>query len=103
GALGERHRLCTVSDAEGRPAGAGCDMGGGYWSCGVSSGCLNRFGSAGALRAWLSLPVPAPTMLCFAGHDMRPAFVTNLCEGLDPGTLARHPDAGRIFALDLGV
>jgi sugar lactone lactonase YvrE len=42
-------------------------------------------------------------MLCFAGHDMRTAFVTNLREGLDPATLARHPDAGRMFALNLGV
>jgi len=103
GALGERHRLCTLSDAEGRPDGAACDMDGGYWSCGVSAGCLNRFGSDGTLLARVTLPVPAPTMLCFAGHDMRTAFVTNLREGLDPATLARHPDAGRIFALDLGV
>ncbi len=103
GEISARQRLCTLSDVEGRPDGAACDMDGGYWSCGVSAGCLNRFGTDGALLARIATPVPAPTMLCFGGKEMRTAFVTNLRDGLDPATLAHHPYAGKIFALDLGV
>jgi sugar lactone lactonase YvrE len=103
GEISGRVRLRTLSEAEGRPDGAACDGEGGYWSCGVSAGCLNRFGTDGALLARIDVPVAAPTMLCFAGRDMRTAFITSLREGLNPEKLADHPNAGRIFAIDLGV
>lgn len=103
GEIGARERIRTLSEAEGRPDGAACDVEEGYWSCGVSAGCLNRFGAKGELLARIAVPVPAPTMLCFGGKDMRTAFVTSLREGLDPAVLAEHPDAGKIFAIELGV
>lgn len=103
GEISAPERLRTLNDAEGRPDGAACDIEGGYWSCGVSAGCINRFAIDGALLARIAVPVPAPTMLCFGGKDMRTAFLTNLRDGLDPATLADYPNAGRVFSLDLGV
>jgi sugar lactone lactonase YvrE len=103
GEISGRKRLRTLSEAEGRPDGAACDAEGGYWSCGVSAGCLNRFGIDGSLLEQIVVPVPAPTMLCFGASDMRTAFVTSLRDGLDPAKLADYPHAGKIFALHLGV
>ena len=103
GEIGGRQRIRTLANEEGRPDGAACDIEGGYWSCGVSAGCLNRFDRDGKLLARVELPVPAPTMLAFGGKDMRTAYVTSLSENLADPRLAGHANAGRLLSLDLGV
>ncbi|CAN5434117.1 SMP-30/gluconolactonase/LRE family protein [soil metagenome] len=102
GAIDRRRRIRTLTETEGRPDGAACDAEGGYWSCGVSAGRLNRFGSDGRLLETVTMPVPHPTMLCFAGKDLRTAYVTSLREGLPPQDLVPSPNSGRPFAMDLG-
>ncbi len=77
GALGARHRIATPSEAEGRPDGGACDAEGGYWSAGVSAGCLNRLSPEGALIARYPVPVPAPTMPCFCGPGLRLLALTS--------------------------
>ena len=100
GALGQRRRLATLTDAEGRPDGAATDAEGCYWSAGVSAACLNRFAPDGRLLAQLALPVPGPTMPCFAGDWL---YVTSLRAGRDPALLARHPTMGGLFRLPAPV
>lgn len=80
GRISDRRRIATLSAAEGRPDGGACDMAGGYWSAGVSAGCLNRFSATGELLEKRAIPVPAPTMPCFAGEML---FVTSLGGGRD--------------------
>jgi sugar lactone lactonase YvrE len=103
GAISERRRIRTLTNEEGRPDGAACDAEGCYWSCGVSAGRLNRFDANGKLLHSITVPVPAPTMLCFGGADLRTAFVTSLREGLADRDFSADPHAGKIFSIDLGV
>jgi sugar lactone lactonase YvrE len=103
GEIGQRHRIRTLTNEEGRPDGGACDMEGAYWSCGISAGCINRFDRDGKLLQRVETPVPAPTMLAFGGKDMRTAYVTSLSDNLAERKLADHPNRGRLFAIDLGV
>jgi len=51
GAIANRRRRATLSDADGRPDGGATDAEGCYWSAGVSAACLNRFSATGELLA----------------------------------------------------
>ncbi|MBS7538978.1 SMP-30/gluconolactonase/LRE family protein [Ancylobacter lacus] len=98
GDIAHRTRIATPSNEEGRPDGGACDAEGHYWSSGVSAGCLNRYAADGRLLARIPLPVPAPTMPCFAGEGLRTLYVSSL---------RRSPEApapsGAILELDPGV
>jgi sugar lactone lactonase YvrE len=96
GAIANRRPLATLTDADGRPDGGATDAEGCYWSAGTSAGCLNRFSPAGALLARVPLPVPAPSMPCFAGGHI---YVTTLREGRSAATLAAYPTLGGLFRL----
>ncbi|QHE88693.1 SMP-30/gluconolactonase/LRE family protein [Hydrogenophaga sp. BPS33] len=93
GSISNRRRLATLSAEEGRPDGAACDTQGIYWSAGVSAGCLNGFSPSGALLHKVRVPVPAPTMPCFADGAV---YLTSLSAGLPPER-AGHPHAGSLF------
>ncbi len=103
GIVGSRIAIRTLSDKLGRPDGGACDVAGGYWSAGISAACLNRFDFDGNLVQKVDLPVPRPTMPCFAGPDLQTLFVTSARQGLDDALLARYPDAGRLLSLRVAV
>jgi sugar lactone lactonase YvrE len=103
GMVGSRTAIRTLSDKLGRPDGGACDVAGGYWSAGVSAGCLNRFDFDGKLVQQIDLPEPRPTMPCFAGPDMQTLFVTAARHGADAAALARQPEAGRLLMLRVSV
>jgi sugar lactone lactonase YvrE len=100
GRLSNRRVIATLSSEEGRPDGGATDAQGCYWSAGNSAACLNRFAPDGRLLGRVQLPVPGPTMPCFAGQML---YVTTLRAGRDAATLARHPTMGGLFRLDAGI
>jgi sugar lactone lactonase YvrE len=73
------------------------DAEGHYWSAGVSAGRLNVIAADGTILRHHPFPVPAPTMPCFAGPDLRTLFVTSLRRGKDDAVLAAHPTLGGLF------
>ncbi|WP_328729091.1 SMP-30/gluconolactonase/LRE family protein [Falsiroseomonas algicola] len=97
GAIGEWRRVIQLDEATGRPDGAAMDAEGHYWSAGVSAGRINVISAEGVILRHLPFPVPAPTMPCFAGPDLRTLFVTSLRAGKDEATLAAHPGLGGLF------
>ena len=103
GAIGPREVFVRMEPAWGRPDGGAVDEEGCYWSCGVSGGRVNRFSPAGALIAWVPMPVTHPTMPCFGGPDGRTLYVTSLRENLSDDELAETPAAGGVFGFDAGV
>ena len=90
GAISNRRRIVTLTESDGRPDGGATDIEGGYWSCGVSAGCLNRFAPDGRLLARYDLPIPAPTMCAFGGADMRTLFITSARQGTFGGSVGRR-------------
>jgi sugar lactone lactonase YvrE len=96
GAIGNRRAIATLGDDIGRPDGAATDADGNYWSAGVSARHLNCFAPDGTRLRHIELPVPGPTMPCFAREWI---FVTTLREGRDPAQLAANPTMGGLFRL----
>ncbi|WEX75547.1 SMP-30/gluconolactonase/LRE family protein [Sinorhizobium numidicum] len=93
GEISGRRRLVVLDEPTGRPDGAATDFEDNYWSAGVSAGVLNRFTAEGRLIQAHPFPVPAPTMPCFAGPDLKTLFVASL-RPADAGEKSR---AGGIF------
>lgn len=103
GEISDRTRIVELDEAAGRPDGGATDVEGFYWSAGISAGCLNRFSPDGKLAMKIELPLPAPTMPCFGGDDMRTLFVTSLSIGLAGPALATQPLAGAILQMRVDV
>jgi sugar lactone lactonase YvrE len=96
GAIANRRHLCTLTDAQGRPDGGATDAEDGYWSAGVSANFLNRFAYDGTLTTQVVLPVPGPTMPCFAGDEI---YLTSLRGGRPQAVLDANPTMGGLFRL----
>jgi sugar lactone lactonase YvrE len=96
GALADEKTIATPDEKTGRPDGAATDVEGGYWSAGVSAACLNRWSPEGELLERVALPVPNPTMPCFAGDDLKTVYVTSLDR-------TPHEHAGAMVRLRLPV
>jgi len=103
GSLGDRRLIAQMTDAVGRPDGAAVDVEGCYWSCGISAGRINRFRPDGELDGWIEMPVPAPTMCCFAGPDLKTLYVTTATFPLSEAALAKQPLAGSVLAFEVDV
>jgi sugar lactone lactonase YvrE len=103
GAISNRRDFAKPTDQQGRPDGAATDMEGCYWSAGVSGGHINRFRPDGTLDRSIAIPVPGPTMPCFAGDDMKTVYVTTLREGLSAEKLSAAPLSGSVFAFEVDV
>ena len=96
GQLSNERRFAEVTVQIGKPDGAACDMDGFYWSAGATGGSLNKFAPDGELVERHLLPIPAPTMLCFAGSSV---FVTSLRKGRSEAMLRGHPTLGGLFRM----
>jgi len=103
GTIGPREVFADIDATWGRPDGAAVDVEGCYWSAGITGGRLNRFAPDGRLVGHVELPVTHPTMPCFGGPGLRTLYVTSLRHGFTAEQLARTPQAGSVFALDVGV
>jgi sugar lactone lactonase YvrE len=103
GRISRRRRIAEPAEEAGRPDGGAFDAAGIYWSAGVSAGRLNGFDTEGALQRSVMLPLPHPTMPCFAGPDLRTVFVTSLRSLGGTTDLGRWPQSGGLMVGDLGV
>jgi sugar lactone lactonase YvrE len=97
GNLANHRVVATLTNEDGRPDGAATDVDGAYWSAGPSAGCINQFSPTGALLNKLAVPVPGPTMPCFAERHL---YVTTLREGRSPETLQQYPTLGGLYRAD---
>ena len=88
----------------GRPDGGTVDADGCYWMAGVGGWQLVRLTPRGAVDRVIEMPVERPTKPMFGGRNLDTLFVTSIGTNLTPGTEARQPHAGGLFAVHgLGV
>ena len=97
GTISGRTRIHEFDGNIGLPDGGATDAEGGYWSAGIYAGRLNRFSAGGELLASFDVPVPAPTMPCFCGPELRLLAVTSHRTGPIAAQLDRFPQSGGIF------
>ncbi|KZL21411.1 L-arabinolactonase [Pseudovibrio axinellae] len=101
GAVSNRRTFLQLDNTVGRPDGATTDTDANYWSAGVSAGNLNCFAPDGQLIRSIAMPVPRPTIPCFAGPNLNTLVVASLRPGGDPELLKQAPKSGGLFAMDV--
>jgi L-arabinonolactonase len=99
GAMGERRVFAVTNDLAGRPDGGTIDADGGYWMAGVGGWQLVRFTPDGKVDRIIDFPAEKPSKIAFGGKDLDTLYVTTIGSGPTPGTEARQPQAGGLFAL----
>ena len=97
GTMSNRTRLATFDGSIGLPDGGATDADGIYWVTGNYAARLNCFNASGELVAWHPVPVPAPTMCCFCGPDLRSLVVTSHRTGAVVKQLGQYPESGGLF------
>lgn len=104
GTPGEPRLFFDTRAVAGRPDGGTVDSDGCYWQAGVGGWQIYRITPEGRLDRTIDLPVERPSKPMFGGRDLDVLYVTSIGEQLTPGTEARQPDAGGLFAITgLGV
>ena len=104
GQPGTRRVFFDSREVEGRPDGGTVDADGCYWMAGVGGWQLVRLTPDGKIDRIVDLPVERPSKPMFGGSKLDMLFVTSIGTGLTPGTEARQPQAGGLFAITgLGV
>lgn len=101
GEVGERRVLAEVTDAE--PDGLAVDAKGDIWVALWGGHGLRRIAPDGTLKNDVKIGPPHVTALAFIGSLLEHALVTTASRDLDAEGLAEHPDAGKVFVVDLGV
>lgn len=98
---GEATLFASTKNLGGRPDGAALDQDGFYWIAGVDGSELYVFDLDGKLHDTIPVPFPAPTKICFSGHDNRLVVVTSKETGewggyLVQATLPQEMTAGLV-------
>lgn len=100
----DRRVFVDTHGMAGRPDGGTVDADGCYWMAGVNGWQVVRFTPEGKVDRVVEMPIERPSRPAFGGKDLDVLFVTSIAGGLTPGTEARQPDAGCLFAIGgLGV
>ena len=99
GAVGNRRVFVDTHGLAGRPDGGTVDAAGCYWMAGVGGWQLVRFTPAGKVDLIVEVPVEKPTKIAFGGAGLDVLYLTSIGMSPTPGTEARQPQAGGIFAL----
>jgi len=99
GEPGERRVFFDARAVAGRPDGGTVDADGCYWMAGVGGWQLVRLTPGGEIDRIVELPVERPSKPMFGGADLDVLFVTSIGTGLSPGSEAKQPNAGGLFAI----
>jgi len=101
GGLSDRTPVVQVSD--GAPDGMTLDDEGCLWVALWGAAAVHRYAPTGELLAVVEVDAPQVSSCAFGGTDGRTLFVTTSQEGYDESESAAHPNAGHLFAVDVGV
>jgi sugar lactone lactonase YvrE len=103
GAISNRRVFTDCIDQPGAPDGSTIDAEGYLWNAQWDGWRLVRYAPDGRIDRVVGLPVQKPTSCMFGGPDLATLYVTSAVWDLTGEALAKQPNAGGVFALDVGV
>jgi sugar lactone lactonase YvrE len=103
-ATGERGtaRAFAAIEPPAFPDGACVDAEGCLWSAQFHNARVVRYASDGRIDRTLPVPMKRPTCCTFGGPDLGTLFVTGVSHSMSEADRAADPQAGALFAFDLG-
>ena len=101
GAISGKREFARFDGETERPDGAAVDRDGCYWSAFYRGGRIVRLSPRGERLAEYVLPAMCPTMCAFGGPDLSTLFVTTARQRREPDELARLPQSGGLFAMQV--
>lgn len=87
----------------GHPDGAAVDADGCYWFAAAYGWSVVRLTPQGVVDRVVEVPVQKPTKVAFGGPRLDTLYITSIGTNLEPGSAARQPFAGGVFAFSPGV
>jgi len=104
GTLSKRRTVVTLPDDSGSPDGMCIDAEDHLWVAHWGGAQVSRWNPAtGEQVARVDVGSTAVTSCCFGGPDLRTLYITTARIGATPEVLAEYPEAGGLFACDVGV
>lgn len=103
GALANPRVHFDFAGRAGRADGFTIDAEGCLWAAEIDGGVVVRIDPKGRCVREIALPTSRPTSAMFGGPDLRTLYVTTMQHRLTEAQLARQPQAGCLFAIELDV
>lgn len=103
GEIKNRRDFISFSPEDGYPDGLCVDSEGYLWVCHWDGWKVTRFTPKGEVDTVIAMPVQCPTCCTFGGPDLNQLFITSARRDLSQDDLAKSPDSGAIFVVDVGV
>jgi sugar lactone lactonase YvrE len=88
---------------DGTPDGLCIDEEGALWVAVWGSSEVRRYSPSGEQLARVHLPTSQPSCCAIGGANGTTLYITTAQEDMSDEQLAREPDAGRLFCVDVGV
>ncbi|MEQ1768584.1 MAG: SMP-30/gluconolactonase/LRE family protein [Devosia sp.] len=103
GTISNRKLFFDTAPMNCTPDGGTIDAEGFIWIAMWDGWKVVRFAPDGRVDREIPLPVAKPTSCMFGGPDLRTLYVTTAIWDTKPDGLKKQPNAGGLFALDVGV
>lgn len=103
GTIANERVFARVPEHAGVPDGLCVDAEGFVWSAHWGGWRLTRYAPDGRIDRVLQMPVPQPSSCTFGGEELATLYVTSAAIGMSAADLAKAPDGGGLFALEVGV
>ena len=103
GAIGNPRIHFDFAGRRGRADGFTIDAEGCLWAAEINAGQVVRIDPKGRCVREIVLPTSRPTSAMFGGADLRTLFVTTMQHRLTDDEIARQPQAGCLFAIEVDV
>ncbi len=96
-------RIFANPQGYGYPDGSTVDADGYIWNARWEAACIVRFSPDGKIDRVVEIPASRVTCCAFGGEELDTLYVTSSRMNVSSEELAKHPQAGGVFALKPGV
>jgi len=103
GAMTNERVFARIADDAGVPDGLCVDAEGFVWGAHWGGWRVTRYDPDGSIDRVLEMPVPQASSCTFGGPDLSTLYVTSAAFGMSAADLAKAPQAGGLFAIEVGV
>ncbi|MEM7657420.1 MAG: SMP-30/gluconolactonase/LRE family protein [Bacteroidota bacterium] len=92
-----------IRDTDCYPDGLAVDSEGFIWGAKWDGWRVVRYAPTGEIDRIIELPIQRPTSVMFGGPDLKQLYITSASDRLSEEELAKQPDAGNLFVIDVEI